>query len=196
MSCVWRVLGHGQKASLRTGTGLPFTLLGPHSMGTSRWCPLGADLCGSHRSTHIAGDLALLTLVSQAKPQRESESQAFCIARYWSGTCKRGRQKGASLICSDLFWKQFGTNRKETEQIETNRNKLGYSRKQGAQIGTNGKKTGKSEQIGTNRGDPLLPTPKRGLRYWKTCRFFASQANIAGFFAGAFVALSCEFRAT
>ena len=36
---------------------------------------------GSHRSTHIASDLASRVLASQAKPQRESESQAFRIAR-------------------------------------------------------------------------------------------------------------------
>ena len=34
-------------------------------------------LSGSHRSTHIASDLASRALASQAKPQRESESQAF-----------------------------------------------------------------------------------------------------------------------
>ena len=39
------------------------------------------ELSGSHRSTHIASDLASRVLASQAKPQRESESQAFRIAR-------------------------------------------------------------------------------------------------------------------
>ena len=38
-------------------------------------------LSGSHRLTHIASDLALRVLASQAKPQRESESQPFLIAR-------------------------------------------------------------------------------------------------------------------
>ena len=38
-------------------------------------------LSGSHRSTHIASDLASRVLASQARPQRESESQAFRIAR-------------------------------------------------------------------------------------------------------------------
>ena len=38
-------------------------------------------LSGSHRSTRIASDLASRALASQAKPQRESESQAFRIAR-------------------------------------------------------------------------------------------------------------------
>ena len=38
-------------------------------------------LSGSHRSTHLASDLASRVLASQAKPQRESESQAFRIAR-------------------------------------------------------------------------------------------------------------------
>ena len=38
-------------------------------------------LSGSHRSTRIASDLASQALASQAKPQRESESQAFRIAR-------------------------------------------------------------------------------------------------------------------
>ena len=37
-------------------------------------------LSGSHRLTHIASDLASRALASQAKPQRESESQAFRIA--------------------------------------------------------------------------------------------------------------------
>ena len=41
----------------------------------------GLFLSGSHRSTHIASDLASRALASQAKPQRESESQAFRIAR-------------------------------------------------------------------------------------------------------------------
>ena len=39
------------------------------------------DLSGSHRSTHIASDLASRALASQAKLQRESESRAFRIAR-------------------------------------------------------------------------------------------------------------------
>ena len=39
------------------------------------------ELSGSHRSTHIASDLAPRVLASQAKPQRESESQAFRVAR-------------------------------------------------------------------------------------------------------------------
>ena len=38
-------------------------------------------LSGSHRSTRIASDLASRALASQAKPQRESESQAFRIAQ-------------------------------------------------------------------------------------------------------------------
>ena len=42
---------------------------------------IGEDLSGSHRSTHIASDLASRALASQAKPQRESESQAIRIAR-------------------------------------------------------------------------------------------------------------------
>ena len=71
------------------------------------------NLSGSHRSTRIASDLASRALASQAKPQRESESQAFRIAR--------------SL---------------------------------------------------------------------KTCRFFASQANIAGFSQTVFAAFSCDFRSS
>ena len=39
------------------------------------------SLSGSHRSTRIASDLASQALASQAKPQQESESQAFRIAR-------------------------------------------------------------------------------------------------------------------
>ena len=65
-----------------------------------------------------------------------------------------------SLICSDLFWKQIGTNRKKTEQIGTNRG-----------IPENSKR--KSEQIGRKRGnrnksgwppsaDPRLGAPRKG----------------------------------
>ena len=43
--------------------------------------PFRPRLSGSHRSTHIASDLVSRALASQAKPQRESESQAFRIAR-------------------------------------------------------------------------------------------------------------------
>ena len=52
-----------------------------------------------------------------------------------SGTCKRGRQKGVSLICSDLFGKQLGRNRSTSEQI-------------GANWGIPENKEHKSEQIG------------------------------------------------
>ena len=41
---------------------------------------MGYHLSGSHRSTRIASDLASRALASQAKPQRESKSQAFRIA--------------------------------------------------------------------------------------------------------------------
>ena len=37
----------------------------------------GPKLSGSHRSTRIASNLASRALASQAKPQQESESQAF-----------------------------------------------------------------------------------------------------------------------
>ena len=46
-----------------------------------RFSSFSLELSGSHRSTHIASDLASQVLASQAKPQRESESQAFRIAR-------------------------------------------------------------------------------------------------------------------
>ena len=39
-------------------------------------------LSGSHRSTHIASDLASRELASRAKPQRESVPQAFRIAQF------------------------------------------------------------------------------------------------------------------
>ena len=49
---------------------------------TAKNCtPQTLELSGSHRLTHIASDLASRALASQAKPQRESESQAFRIAR-------------------------------------------------------------------------------------------------------------------
>ena len=77
----------------------------------------------------------------------------------WSGICKRGRQEGVSLICSDLFWKQIGTNRKKTEQIGTNRgipeNKERKSEENG-EIGTNRKKS----------GWPLSADPKAGAPIW------------------------------
>ena len=50
-----------------------------------------------------------------------------------SGTCKRGRQKGVSLICSE----------NKSEEIRANQNTSAYSRKQGR----------KSEQIGRERGN-------------------------------------------
>ena len=46
-------------------------------------------LSGSHRSTHIASDLVSRALASQAKPQRESELQAFRIARPTSQDFRR-----------------------------------------------------------------------------------------------------------
>ena len=53
--------------------------------GSLAWCFLDVRqrlaLSGSHRSTHIASDLASRALASHARLQRESESQAFCIAR-------------------------------------------------------------------------------------------------------------------
>ena len=48
-----------------------------------------------------------------------------------SGTCKRGRQKGFSLICSDLLWLFWN----KSEEIGSNRNHSGYSWRQGTQIG-------------------------------------------------------------
>ena len=42
---------------------------------------IAAELSGSHRSNRIASDLASRALASQAKPQRESESQALRITR-------------------------------------------------------------------------------------------------------------------
>ena len=53
----------------------PLRVEDPHPTGRA------PDLSGLHRSTHIASDLASRALASQAKPQRESESQAFRIAR-------------------------------------------------------------------------------------------------------------------
>ena len=66
----------------------------------------------------------------------------------YSGICKRGRQKGVSLICSDLFCKQIGTNRKKTEQIRTHRGIPENEERKSEQIGRNGANRNKSEQIG------------------------------------------------
>ena len=57
-----------------------------------------------------------------------------------SGICRRGRQKGASLICSENISEQIGRNRSKSEQIKTNR-------------GIHENKDRESEQIGRKRGD-------------------------------------------
>ena len=60
-------------------------LVFPRFEGLHEILDLG-DVCGlsgSHRSTHIASDFASQALASQAKPQQESESQAFRIDRSW-----------------------------------------------------------------------------------------------------------------
>ena len=70
-----------------------------------------------------------------------------------SGTCKRGLQKGVSLICFD--------SENKSAEIRAKRNKSVYFPNQGAQIGTHRKKTGKSEQIEVT---PFCRPPKWGLR--------------------------------
>ena len=64
-----------------------------------------------------------------------------------SGTCRRGRQKGVSLICSENKSEHIGKNRANRNKSEEHKSEqIG-----GAQIGTNRKKRGnpnKSEQIG------------------------------------------------
>ena len=45
------------------------------------------------------------------------ESTAFWALVSWSVTCRRGRQKGVSLICSDCSEKRIGTNRKELTEL-------------------------------------------------------------------------------
>ena len=62
------------------------------------------------------------------------------------GNCKRGRQKGVSLICSE----------NKSEEIEEFRNK---SVKQGVQIGTHPEE---NREVGTNRGEPCGADPKAG----------------------------------
>ena len=92
--------------------------------------------------------------------QTASYSEGTCrLFWFCSGTCKRGRQKGVSLICSN-----------RSEEIGANRNKSGYSRKQGAQIRTNRKKTGKSEQIGVT---PFSRPQSGGARFvWDKINLF------------------------
>ena len=70
-----------------------------------------------------------------------------------SGTCKRGRQKGVSLICSENKYRNrsedIGANRNKSEQIPENKErKL-------EQIGRKRGDRNESEQIGVT---PLLPT--------------------------------------
>ena len=69
-------------------------------------------LSGSHRSTHIASDLASRVLTSQAKPQRESESQPFCIARSQKNTpifCIAGQHRRifAGIFSGIFLWFQI-----------------------------------------------------------------------------------------
>ena len=66
---------------LPLGELVTLTILPPFWDNACSVVVLRFDLSGSHRSTHIASDLASRVLASQAKPQRESESQAFRIAR-------------------------------------------------------------------------------------------------------------------
>ena len=80
----------------------------------------------------------------------------------WNLPDKRGRQKG---VCSDLFWKHIGTNRKKSEQIGTDRgipeNKERKSEEVVEEIGVYRNKSLKQGAwIGTNRN---LPTPNWGL---------------------------------
>ena len=82
-----------------------------------------------------------------------------------SGNCKRGRQKGVSLICSDLL---LTRNQKKSEQIGTNR---GFPKTGSA----NRNRSEENGEIGTNRGDPLLPTPKWGLE--RNGKYFRVEAS-------------------
>ena len=45
-------------------------------------------------------------------------SSLFCRTPF-AGLLLRQGEKGVSLICSDMFWKQIGTDQKKTEQIGT-----------------------------------------------------------------------------
>ena len=101
----------------------------------------------------------------------------ICFDSFWNKSEENGanrnksEENGASRNKSGHSWKQgaqIGTNREKTgksEQIGTNREKT-------EQIGTNRvlktrsanwNESGENGEIGTNRDDPLLPTPKRGL---------------------------------
>ena len=84
-------------------------------------------------------------------------SKTICSVSKQSVTCRRGRRKVVSLICliySENKSEQIGSKPSKSEQIGV------FPKTRDA----NRNKTGKSEQIGTNRADPLLPTPNRGLR--------------------------------
>ena len=61
-----------------------------------------------------------------------------------------------TLICSEIKSKQIGRNRSRSEQIRTNPGILENKERISEKIG---KETGISEQLGTDQGDPLLPTP-------------------------------------
>ena len=69
------------------------------------------------------------------------------MVSHWALAEEVGR-KGVSLICSDLFCKQIGTNRKKSEQNGTNQNNLGRAFPKTRNANRN--KSEESGEIGAN----------------------------------------------
>ena len=77
---------------------------------------VNSSLSGSHRSTHIASDLASRVLASQAKPQRESELQTFRIARSLKNT-PMFRIAGQHRRISQAFFLAFSCDFRSSECV-------------------------------------------------------------------------------
>ena len=76
-------------------------------------------LCASFRSFFPWALLPLFPPQPQTlNPPRKKNCQYNCnyTLECYSGTCARGRQKGVSLICSDLIRKQTRRNQSKSEQ--------------------------------------------------------------------------------
>ena len=138
-------------------------------LGPTNQAPIPHSLSSNVAPKNLPHPCTLLpTLLSHHRTN--STPVAKAVANFFlSRICKRCRQKGVSLICSDLFWKQIGNKSEENGGNGNKSEQIGaFPKRPGAQIGTDRKKTRKSEQIGTNRGNPLLPTPNWGLRFFST----------------------------
>ena len=82
----------------------PFFTQGCSNITSLRHAQILLALSNSHCSTHIASDLASQALASQARPQRESESQASYIARYQSTRRHFAPQANIAGFSQELLW--------------------------------------------------------------------------------------------